>query len=376
MGKKSPKGEARSSDAHAGEGAHARTAPQVAKLQKALLRWYSAEKRDLPWRRTRDPYAVWLSEVMLQQTRVDTVIPYYERFLAKFPTVFELAEAPLDDVLTLWAGLGYYRRARMLHKAAGEIRARGSFPATAAELLTVSGIGPYTAGAVASIAYRESTPLVDGNVHRVLSRIFAVDEPAPSARKTCWNIATAIVPREEPGEFNQALMELGAMICTPTSPRCDKCPVAPMCAAKADGLVDTLPRAPKKKTPPIEKRSALLLRSRAGGAVLFARRIQEARFGGLWEPPIVLGSFDAVQLGALGMRRVGGSKLELAGAVRHVLTHRILEIDVYRALSAAGKREAVAVARSLPEYDAFVWAEPSKPPGGVSTMARKVLEWL
>ena len=135
----------------ADQSAHARTAPQVAKFQKALSTWYSSQKRDLPWRRLRDPYAVWLSEVMLQQTRVDTVIPYYERFLAQFPTVFDLAEAPIDDVLALWAGLGYYRRARMLHRAAGEIRARGSFPKTAAELLTVSGIGPYTAGAVASV---------------------------------------------------------------------------------------------------------------------------------------------------------------------------------------------------------------------------------
>lgn len=350
------------------------------------MAWYSSQKRDLPWRATTDPYAVWLSEVMLQQTRVDTVIPYYERFLTAFPTVFELAEAPIDHVLTLWAGLGYYRRARMLHAAAREIGKRGAFPKTAAELLTVAGIGPYTAGAVASIAFQERAPLVDGNVHRVLSRIFAIDLPAPEARKVCWDIAADIVPASRPGDFNQALMELGAVICTPSSPRCERCPVAKSCAALASGKVAVLPRPPQKKPPKAEKRSALLLRrgTKATDEVLFARRLSSLRFGGLWEPPMMLGSFGPKELRALGLapKTAGASaKPTHVGSLRHVLTHRILEVDVYRldvkdAAVAHAANLPKDVTEAFPEYDTFAWAKPADAPGGVSTLARKVLAWL
>jgi A/G-specific adenine glycosylase len=201
------------------KGAHERPVSQsspdaatVRFLRQSLLAWYARAKRDLPWRRTRDPYAIWLSEVMLQQTRVETVVPYFERFLARWPTVSSLAEAPIDEVLAAWSGLGYYRRARMLHSGARAIADASAFPSNAEGLARVPGIGRYTAGAVASIAYGEAAPLVDGNVARVFARIFAMEEDLRSTRavKRLWALATTLVDPRDPGSWNQALMELGA----------------------------------------------------------------------------------------------------------------------------------------------------------------------
>jgi A/G-specific adenine glycosylase len=208
-------------------------ARRVRRLQDKLLAWYAAHHRDLPWRRTRDGYAVWLSEVMLQQTRVETVVPYYERFLSAYPSVHALADAPLEDVLRLWSGLGYYRRARMLHAAAREIdRERGGcMPNTAAELLSIQGIGRYTAGAIASIAWGEAVPVVDGNVARVLSRVFALtaDPSSGKGRRAMWELAEPLVVPEQASSWNQALMELGALTCVPKNPRCASCPVMKEC---------------------------------------------------------------------------------------------------------------------------------------------------
>ncbi|HEY0249983.1 MAG TPA: A/G-specific adenine glycosylase, partial [Kofleriaceae bacterium] len=222
-------------------------------LGAAIVAHYLTVKRDLPWRRTRDPYAIWVSEIMLQQTRVATVIPYWEKWLAKFPTVRALAEAPLDDVLAAWAGLGYYSRARNLKKGAEAIRDQ-PFPSTASALREVPGIGPYTAGAIASIAFGERTPLVDGNVARVLSRVYQIadDIKSTAGQRELWTRAGALIgalPEScAPGDLNQGLMELGATLCTPTSPRCLLCPIKAGCGAARQGTQERFPlTAPRKK---------------------------------------------------------------------------------------------------------------------------------
>jgi len=219
------------------EAVHRRSIGQGAKRAGAgtavstdLLRWYRAHRRDLPWRRTRDPYAIWVSEVMLQQTRVETVVPYYERFLRAFPTPAALAEADASQVLAMWSGLGYYRRARLLHQGARAVAGR-PMPTSARELLTVPGIGRYTAGAIASIAHGEVAPLVDGNVARVIARLFALREDVShgAGRERVWSLAAELLAEPDasadPGAFNQSLMELGARICVPREPRCSACPL-------------------------------------------------------------------------------------------------------------------------------------------------------
>src|SRR6185503_9991928 len=217
----------------------------------ALVGWYRGARRDLPWRRTRDPYAIWVSEVMLQQTRVTVVVPYWQRWMARFPSPAALAGAPLDDVLAAWSGLGYYGRARNLHRGAREVVARygGRLPDSAGELRTLPGIGRYTAGAIASMAFDRQEPLVDGNVARVLARVFAVEEDVKSAagQNRLWQLAADLVPSEAPGDFNQALMELGATLCAPAAPRCAGCPLAADCRAHREGRTDELPRLPARR---------------------------------------------------------------------------------------------------------------------------------
>jgi len=253
-----------------------------------IVAHYKSVRRDLPWRRTRDPYAIWVSEIMLQQTRVATVIPYWERWMAKFPTVAALAAAPQDDVLAAWAGLGYYSRARNLHAGA---KALGSgFPSTASELRAVPGIGPYTAGAIASIAFGERAPLVDGNVARVLSRVFAIDEDVKSTagQRAVWaragELMAALPHGLAPGDLNQGVMELGATICAPT-PRCLACPIGQHCAAKATGRQDELPIMPARKKEaelPILARTIVWI---FDSELVLVRRSPEGLFGGLWELP-------------------------------------------------------------------------------------------
>lgn len=249
----------------------------------ALLDWYRREARDLPWRRTGDPWAILVSEVMLQQTRVDTVCGYYAAWLKRFPDLDALASAPEPAVLKAWEGLGYYRRARNLHAAARVVRERwgGSVPSTSEELRELPGVGEYTAGAVASIAFGEAVPAVDGNVRRVLSRWY--DVPDASAR---WlrRTAGALVDDERPGDWNQALMELGATICTPRSARCDACPVDWACAARAAGTVDDRP-ARKGKPAPREAVYALAVLAAPDGSVLLERRPAGGLLGGMWAFP-------------------------------------------------------------------------------------------
>ena len=310
--------------------------PEASDLAGRLVPWYRATRRDLPWRRTRDPYAIWLSETMLQQTRVDTVVPYYQRFLAQMPTVRSLAEASEDQVLTLWSGLGYYRRARMLHAAARRMvrEHEAQVPAAPEQLLALEGVGRYTAGAVASIAFGKRAALVDGNVARVLARLFAIrqDVKAGEGAARVWALAERLVAEvsEPAGDWNQALMELGATLCAPRDPACGSCPVASACEARRLGLARSLPVVPRKKAPTEMRRVALVLSS--ASSVLLARRRKEALFGGLWEPPAVddvgePGSALARLAKVLGVR---ASALEAAGEVEHVLSHRRMLISVAR----------------------------------------------
>ena len=253
-----------------------------------LLRWAQKHLRDLPWRiEPRDPYRVWISEMMLQQTQVATVIPYFRRFTERFPTVEALAAAPLDDVLKLWEGLGYYARARNLHRAARQVVAEfdGHLPDTVEELSTTARHWPYTAGAIASIAFGRDAPVVDGNVKRVLCRVYAIrgDARRPAIQKKLWALAATNLPKGKAGRWNEAMMELGATVCSPRSPRCDECPLAEVCRARALGIQEQLPTKATQKRLPHYDVTAAVIRKR--GRVLIAQRPVGGMLGGLWEFP-------------------------------------------------------------------------------------------
>ena len=257
--------------------------PKPHEIARALLTHFDAHRRAMPWRETSDPYAIWVSEVMLQQTRVDTVIPYWTAWMERFPTVHDLADADLDDVLKRWEGLGYYSRARNLHGAAKMVRERfdGRVPDTVEELRQLPGVGEYTAGAVASIAHGVPTPAVDGNVRRVLSRLYDLEAPTAAQLRS---LAAELVPTDRPGDFNQALMELGATVCTPRSPDCDACPLAEWCEARRLGVQEQRPRPKARKSVPEETvRTAVIARD--DDALLLVRRPESGLLGGLWEFP-------------------------------------------------------------------------------------------
>ncbi len=254
----------------------------------ALLEWYRRARRDMPWRSSSDPYRVWLSEVMLQQTRVDQARPYYETFVDRFPDVRSLAEADIDEVLRMWEGLGYYSRARNLHKAAGQIVRihNGQFPNAWHELIALHGIGPYTAAAVLSIAYNEPLPVVDGNVIRVISRLYAIGDDVRKSpvRKRIEKLADQLLIRSQPGDFNQAMMELGATICTPSAPRCNECPLQETCLAWQKNEISRYPfKSPAKKRP--HHHIAVGVVRNSDGRMLIARRPEDSMLGGLWEFP-------------------------------------------------------------------------------------------
>ena len=338
-----------------------------------LVAWFELVARDLPWRRRRDPYAVWLSEIMLQQTRVETVVPYFERFLRRFPDVEALAGAEIDEVLKLWSGLGYYRRARVLYATAREVTTRygGAFPGEAAALRELPGIGAYTAGAIASLAFDKREPLVDGNVARVFARLFGIDADIRSSAsvKLLWEIAWRLVPEERPGRFNEALMELGATVCTPRDPRCGACPLEALCAARASGRVLELPVIEAKKKVPVVKMVAAVLRS--GPRVLLARRKEGGLFGGLWEPPMVEASTIAEARALLSAVGVGAAiELGEAGKIKHVLSHKELRVTV-AAGTITGKTKAPTALVS--PYEKAAWLDPDDAEIGISTLARKVL---
>ena len=257
-------------------------------FQTRLLAWFDEARRPMPWRETDDPYRIWISEVMLQQTRVDQAWPYYERFTDAFPTVEALAAADLDDVLRLWEGLGYYSRARNLHRAAQRVvdTYDGRVPDTEDDIRTLPGVGPYTAAAVLSIAYGRPLAVLDGNVIRVLTRVFAVADDVTSSRtrRHLQALADALLPPEHPARFNEAVMELGATVCTPTSPACLACPLGGVCTAYAEDEPERYPVSKKKKPVPHHDIAVGVLTDDAG-RILVTKRPEDAMLGGLWEFP-------------------------------------------------------------------------------------------
>ena len=293
----------------------------------ALLDWYRREHRDLPWRRTCDPYAILVSEVMLQQTRVETAIPYYLAFLRRFPDAESLASAPLADVYEHWAGLGYYRRAQNLQRAAQAIVARGAFPQSVEELRQLPGVGEYTAAAVASIAFQTPALALDGNAVRVLSRFFGIGGEAGSAKLMgqLRQIAEPLIPRQNPGDFTQAVMELGATCCSPRRPACHSCPLQAHCRAHAQGTAESIPSAKKRR--PVETVTLYALDIRQQGRALLERGQSFPFLRGQWTPPL----FTAEQLHealATYQSRYPGQPI-LRGQIQHNITFRRLKIEIW-----------------------------------------------
>ena len=320
---------------------------------KSLLAWYEAERRDLPWRygprKAANPYRVWLSEIMLQQTTVKAVVPYFQKFVARWPTVAALAEAPLEEVLQQWAGLGYYSRARNLKACAETVVRdfRGEFPRAEADLLKLPGIGPYTAAAISAIAFGEKATPVDGNVERVVARLFAVKQPLPGAKTEIRRLAATLTPQRRAGDFAQAMMDLGAEICTPKKPSCLVCPVQQDCAASAHNLAELLPIRAAKTARPTRQGVAFLVQ-REDGAVLLRQRPEAGLLGGMLEVPST--PWDEQQPArseAMRSAPVKASWHAVTGTVVHVFTHFRLELIVYRALVPS-------------DTSVTLWAEPER----------------
>ncbi len=312
--------------------------PAGAETVAALLAWYDGQRRDLPWRyaprKKADPYRVWLSEIMLQQTTVKAVIPYFEKFVARWPTVAHLAAAPLEEVLQMWAGLGYYSRARNLKKCADTIVRdhAGNFPADETELRALPGIGPYTAAAIAAIAFGQKATPVDGNIERVLSRLFAVRQPLPVSKPEIKRLAATLTPARRAGDFAQAMMDLGAEVCTPKRPSCLMCPLQQDCAANARGLAELLPikLAP---APRPDRFGFAFLVLREDGRVLLRQRPEAGLLGGMLEVPSTPWGDDLPPLKeSLRAAPVSADWWPVPGSVVHVFTHFRLELTVYRAL--------------------------------------------
>ncbi len=311
-------------------------------ISSKLLAWYDVHARTLPWRyrpgERADPYRVWLSEVMLQQTTVAAVKAYFERFTALWPTVQDLAAAPVDDVMREWAGLGYYSRARNLHAAAKAVAALGDFPETEEELRKLPGVGPYTAAAIAAIAFGRKASPVDGNIERVVARLFAIETPLPAAKPELKVRAAALTPDKRPGDFAQAMMDLGATICTPRNPTCSLCPLIADCTAYKDGIAATLPRRAAKAARPDRAGAAFVLVS-ANGNVLVRRRPPKGLLGGMLElPSSPWGPAPAEPL-AHAPQKATWQRAALP--VEHVFTHFRLTLDVYAARVPAERAEGI-----------------------------------
>jgi A/G-specific adenine glycosylase len=339
--------------------------PQThAAFAQRLLTWFARHARDLPWRRERTPYRVWVAEVMLQQTRVETVVPYYERFLARFPTVEALADAPLEKVLKVWEGLGYYARARNLHAAARQvvIAHQGRLPDTFEGLRALPGVGRYIGGAVASIAFGRDVAAVDGNVRRVLCRVFGIREDVTrsAAQRKLETLATDLLPPGRAGAFNEALMELGATVCTPRAPRCDRCPLRDLCWAYAGGDPEALPvRRPRRPVPHYDVAAAVT--ARADGRVLVAQRNADDMLGGLWEFPGGRREDGETLPECLAreMREELGVEVEVSDedgplvVVKHAYTHFRITLHAFRCQLVAGQPRCLDCA-------AFRWVRPAE----------------
>jgi A/G-specific adenine glycosylase len=320
-------------------------------IREHLLAWSRAHCRHLPWRGEHDPYRIWVSEVMLQQTRVETVIPYYRRFLSRFPTLRSLAEADLDEVLKVWEGLGYYARARNLHRAARRVLEDhgGQLPAYRDALLALPGIGPYTVGAILSLAFRQDAAVLDGNVRRVLSRLFAVDGDLRSAatRKRLWNLAEALLPPGQAGPFNEGLMDLGATVCTARDPRCADCPLSEECQGYQEGNPGKYPaRVQRRPLPHYDVAAGIIWR---GEQVLISKRHADDLLGGLWELPGGKRE-DGETLEECLAREVReelGIEIAVGGlliTVRHAYTHFRVTIHVFHCRYLSGQPQALGCA--------------------------------
>jgi A/G-specific adenine glycosylase len=337
-----------------------------------LLAWYERHRRDLPWRGSRDPWPIWVSEVMLQQTRVETVVPFFVRFLDRFPNLESLAAAEESEVLELWSGLGYYRRARQLHSAARGLHRSAAIPRCAAELEALPGIGPYTAAAIASIAFGESVPVLDGNVERVLARRLALasDPARAAARRELLAAAAGLLDPRRPGDSNQALMELGATLCTPRAPRCEACPLAPGCRGRASGDPERYPVAGPRAQPGVDIPQWAAWIELDGGLLLVRRDAGQRRMAGLWELPLVSARGRRAAEAALATRFGGEFRLEPPSLeLRHGIA-----ADRFRVRVARGTWHA---ADRLAEGPEAAFRRPEEARGAALTgLARKIIDRL
>lgn len=329
-------------------------------MSHRLLVWYGRAGRDLPWRRTRDPYCIWLSEIMLQQTGVVAVIPYYERFLAAFPDVAGLASASLDQVLELWAGLGYYRRARFLHEAACRVMSEhgGRFPDQLEAIMALPGIGRSTAGAIVSIAFDRKGPILDGNVRRVLCRLLAVsgDPRSREVEKRLWQLAEILTPEDRAHDYAQAIMDLGATVCTPRRPDCAVCPLSALCQAFWQGLQEQLPQRSVRKSVPLVRQVALLIEQQ--GRYLVCKRSLDGMLGGLWEFPtttVAEGGEPEATARALLVAEGLSAALKPVGTVRHAYSHFRVELVLFTCRYSGAGRVAGADNRWLSLHELAEW---------------------
>ena len=358
---------------------------KITSFREKLLAWYDANKRDLPWRRTQDPYKIWISEIMLQQTRVDTVIPYYERFLDWFPTIADLAQAPEEKLLKAWEGLGYYSRVRNMQKAAQQIMEDhgGVFPSSYEAISKLKGIGPYTAGAIASIAFGLPEPAVDGNVMRVLARLFEVDYDigVPTNRKIFQAMMEVLIDPERPGDFNQALMDLGSDIESPVNPRPEESPVKEFSAAYQHGTMDRYPiKAPKKKPVPVYLTAFIIKDSQE--RYLLEKNEREGLLSGFWHFPLIEVDSLSENLGQLSLldeKEQAESNLEILSfeqdydlvidwqertypMVQHVFSHRKWQVQLRYGLVKEGEQATSESTIWLKpeEFSAFPFAKPQQ----------------
>jgi len=318
-----------------------------------VLAWWDVHRRDLPWRASpgerRDPYRVWLSEILLQQTTASAAVPYFQDFVARWPRVEALAAASLDEVISAFAGLGYYARARNLHACAREVARRGGlFPRNEAALRALPGVGAYTAAAVAAIAFDEKAAPVDGNIARILARLYALEAPFARSRRAIAEAAAALTPAERPGDFAQALMDIGATICRPRRPDCPACPLLGSCAAARAGEPDAYPRRASARPKP-ERVGAAFFARRADGSILARRRLPEGLLGATLELPG--GRWEAAERGEVGLAEApfAASWRRLPGEVEHAFTHFALRLTLY----------AAEVGSSPPTAEGMIWIDPA-----------------
>lgn len=334
-------------------------------FRENLITWFYQNQRDLPWRENRDPYRIWVSEIMLQQTRVDTVIPYFQNFMRKFPDLDSFAAAPEDDILKAWEGLGYYSRVRNLQTAVREVVTQygGKVPETKDEISTLKGVGPYTAGAILSIAYNKAEPAVDGNVMRVMSRVLLIEEDIgkQKTRKTFENELYKIIDPEDPSAFNQGLMELGALVCTPTSPGCLLCPVQAHCGAYFEGKQTQLPVKTKKKKAVPKNMAAFLIKNNKG-QYLIEKRPEKGLLAGLWQlPNFEVSTFGEKELeGGLATHYSINDYKHQATVqeLQHVFTHLIWNIQVFEGVVKTAKSVSGTVLKWVEEKDLEQYAFP------------------